>query len=147
AFMGIIFILINIAAVDGSKIIATAGNFTLYDARWFSKGPRHLELILIHLLVQGISPVGYCLFAAGIVRHKRHNYPADSVYNMMTKKWWHLELALIIFAVSLLLAGIAALFGRYYTYLWVIYFTGAIVAGFIDLKGIKIPPRMEVENE
>ncbi len=145
-FMGIIFVLINIVAVDGSKIIARAGKFVLYDAQWFSKSPRRFELVLIHLLVQGISPVGYCLFAAGIVRHRRHNYPLDSLYNMMTKKWWHLELALIIFAASLLLAGFAALFGRYYTYLWVIYFTGAIVAGFIDLKGIKLPPRLEVEK-
>ncbi|MFH1353149.1 MAG: hypothetical protein ABIH68_06225 [bacterium] len=143
AFMGIIFILINIAAVDGSKVIAASGNFVLYDAEWFSEGPKRLELVLIHLLIQGISPVGYCLFAAGLVRHKRHRFPANSIYNMMTAKWYYLELALIIFAGSLLLAGVAALFGAYYTYLWVIYFAGATVAGLVDLKGIKLPPRVE----
>ncbi|MCD6423826.1 MAG: hypothetical protein J7L42_06910 [Elusimicrobia bacterium] len=145
-FMGIIFILINIAAVDGSKIIAKYNGFTLYDAQWFSKGHKRFELILIHLLVQGISPVGYCLFAAGIIRHKRHNFPQTSIYNMMPKKWYHLELTLIVFAGSLLIAGVAAFFGRYYTYLWVIYFTGAIIAGIIELKGIKIPPRLESEK-
>ena len=143
AFMGLIFVLINIAAVDGSKVIASMDDFNLYDAAWFSKGPKRMELILIHLLVQGISPVGYCLFAAGIVRHKRHNYPEDSIYNMMTEKWYYLELALIIFACSLIAAGFAALFSGYRTYLWVIYFIGAIVAGLVDLKGIKMPPRIE----
>lgn len=142
-FMGIIFILINIAAVDGSKVLVDTGNFILRDAVWFSKGPKRLELILIHLLVQGISPVGYCLFAAGLVRHKRHSFPKDSIYNMMTVKWYYLELALIIFAGSLLLAGFAALFGGYHTYLWVIYFAGATIAGLVDLKGIKLPPRVE----
>ena len=147
AFMGIIFVLINIAAVDGSKVIARAGNYVLHDAQWFSKGPVRLELVMIHLLAQAISPVGYCLYAAGIVRHKRHQYPADSIYNMMTMKWYYLELALIIFAGSMLAAGITALLGGYKTYLWVIYFVGAIVAGSVDLKGIKLPPRIAETSE
>ncbi|MEA2082250.1 MAG: hypothetical protein U9O97_05880 [Elusimicrobiota bacterium] len=143
AFMGLMFILINIAAVDGSKIIAQNSFITLYDAKWFVNVSPRIELVLIHLLVQGISPVGFCFFAAGIVRHKRHNYPADSIYNMMTKKWYFLEVSLIIFACSMLAAGIAALLTGYGTYLWVIYFAGAIVAGFFDMKGIKLPPRIE----
>jgi len=35
-----------------------------------------------------------------------------------------LETGLLIFALSFVLAGFAALFGQYYTYLWVIYFCG-----------------------
>jgi len=145
AFMGLMFVLINISAVDGSKIIAQNSFVTLYDAQWFMEGPRRIELVLIHLLVQGISPVGFCLFAAGIVRHKRHNYSSDSIYNMMTKKWYFLEVSLIVFACSMLAAGIAALLTGYGTYLWVIYFAGALVAGFFDMKGIKLPPRIEKE--
>jgi len=32
-------------------------------------------------------------------------------------------------------------FGAYYTYVWVIYFVGAMLSGLIELRGIKLPPR------
>lgn len=144
--MALIFILINIVAIDGSKIIVQWNGFKLYDATWFSQGNKRVELILIHLIVQGISPVGFFLLASGYVRHRRHNYPPDSVYNLMPLKWKYLETGLIIFALSFIFAGCAAFFGHYYTYLWVIYYTGAIVAGVIELKGIKIPPREEPDD-
>jgi len=99
------------------------------------------RLIIIHLIVQFISPVGYFILAAAYVRHRRHNYPLSSVYNLMPKKWRYLEAGLLIFALSMITAGVAAFFGQYYTYLWVIYFFAAIVAGIIELISVKIPPR------
>jgi len=143
--MATIFILINVAAIEGSKVIAEWNGWRLYDAVWFEKGGR-TELILIHLIIQAISPVGYFLLASGYVRHRRHNYPPDSLYNMMPLKWRYLEAGLIVFAVSLILAGAAAFIGHYYTYLWAIYYLGAIIAGLIELAGEKIPPRKGPED-
>jgi hypothetical protein len=140
-FMALIFILINNVAVTGSKVLATFGTLNIYDATWFSTGPARLELVLIHLISQLVSPVGFLVLAAAYVRHRRHRYPLSSVYNLMPLKWRYLEAGLLIFAASLIVAGFAAFFGQYYTYLWVIYFTGAMIAGLFELKGIKIPPR------
>jgi hypothetical protein len=140
-FMATIFILTNSLAVDGSKVLATVGGVNIYDPTWFSTGQPKVQLILIHLICQLVSPVGFFALAAAYVRHRRYNYPLSHIYNLMPLKWKHLEVGLLVFAVSLFVAGTAALFGQYYTYLWVIYFFGAIVAGLIELKGIKIPPR------
>ncbi|MDD5686795.1 MAG: hypothetical protein PHE88_03045 [Elusimicrobia bacterium] len=138
--MAIIFILVNSVAIDGSKIISSYGGFNLYDAVWFSSGPKKIELMLIHLFVQLISPVGFFILAISIVRSRRHNYSKDSIYNLMPLKWKYLEIGLEIFVLSMIVAGIAALVGRYYTYLWVIYFVGALISGAIELKSVKIPP-------
>lgn len=140
-FMALVFILINSVAIDGSKVLSEIGGVTIYDATWFSSGQPRAQLILIHLIVQLVSPVGFVLLAAAYVRHRRHNYSLKEVYNLMPLKWRYLEAGLLIFAASFLIAGLAAFFGQYYTYLWVIYFTGAIIAGLFELKGIKIPPR------
>lgn len=141
SLMAGIFILINSIAIDGSKVLAAIGPVTIYDAKWFSSGTPRLELVLVHLISQLVSPVGFFVMAAAYVRHRRYNYPLGEIYNMMTLKWKHLEISLVIFAASLIVAGSAAFLGQYYTYLWLIYFTGAIIAGLIELKGIKIPPR------
>ena len=143
--MALIFILINKVAIDGSRLLTEFAGIKIYDAVWFSKG-NSPELILIHLISQFISPVGYFLLAAAYVRHRRHNYPLSTVYNMMPVKWKYLESGLLIFAGSLIVSGVAAFFGSYYTYLWVIYFTGAIIAGIIELEGVKIPQREEPED-
>jgi hypothetical protein len=139
--MGIIFVLTNSMAVDGSKIILSTGNFTLYDATWFSSGDRKIQLVLIHLISQLVSPVGLIILAGAFVRHRRHNYMLGNIYTQMKTKWRYLETGLIIMSWSIILAGIAVMFGRYYTYLWVIYFVGAIIAGFFVLYSIKLAPR------
>jgi len=139
--MALMFILVNSSAIDGSKVLATYFGFNIYDATWFSTGPTKPQLVIIHLISQLISPVGFFILAAAYVRHRRYNYPLSNIYNQMPKKWKLLEIGLLTFAGSLLVAGFAAFFGQYYTYLWVIYFTGAIVAGAIWLKSIEIPPR------
>lgn len=145
-FMALIFILVNSIAIDGSKVLATINGMNIYDAVWFTATPHKIQLVLIHLIAQLVSPVGFLLLAAAYVRHRRHNYKLTSVYNLMPLKWKYLETGLLIFVVSMVVAGIAALLGKYYTYLWVIYFIGAIVAGLIELKGIKIPPREAPED-
>lgn len=137
----LIFMLVNGMAIDGSKEIASLFGMRIYDAVWFASGTRRPELVLIHLFVQLISPVGFFLMAAAYVRHRRYNYPLSNVYNLMPKKWKYLEIGLLIFALSFVTAGFAALFGQYYTYLWTIYFAGATVAGVIETIGVKIPPR------
>lgn len=138
--MAIIFILINKVAIDGSKIIATFNEFNLYDAMWFSEGPAKFELLLIHLFVQLVSPIGFFILVIAIVRRRRHNYPKDSEYNLMPLKWRYLEAGFEILVASMIIAWVAALVGHYYTYLWVIYFVGAIISGGIELKSIIIPP-------
>ena len=145
-FMAVIFILVNSAAINGSTEIASIGNIKLYDAVWFSDGHGRTQLILIHLIVQFISPVGFLILSTAIVRSKRHNYPAGSIYNLMPLKWKYLEAGLIVFIVSLIIAGFAAILGRYYTYIWVIYFIGAIISGMIELKSVMIPPRSAPED-
>ena len=139
--MALMFILVNSVAISGSKVLTTYFGFNVYDATWFSTGPLRIELVLIHLMTQLISPVGFFVLAAAYVRHRRYNYPLSNIYNQMQKKWKLLEIGLLTFAGSLMVAGFAAFFGQYYTYLWVIYFTGAIIAGVIWLKSIEIPPR------
>jgi MFS family permease len=139
--MASIFILINVVAITGSKVLGTIGGVNIYDAVWFPSGSARIELVLIHLISQMISPVGFFLLSAAYVRHRRYNYSLSSVYNLMTLKWKYLETGLLIFALSLLFAGFAAFFGQYYTYLWVIYFVGAIIAGMLELKSVKLPPR------
>lgn len=138
--MGVIFALTNSMAVDGSKIIATIGNLNLYDATWFS-GESKIQLVLIHLICQLVSPVGIILLAAAFVRHRRHTYMLGHIYTNMKTKWRYLETGLIILPSSFILSGLFAMFGRYYTYLWVIYFVGAIIAGFFVLYSIKLAPR------
>lgn len=140
-FMALIFILINHVAVDGSKVVAEIGGIALYDPVWFSTNTARVELVLVHLICQLVSPVGFLVLAAAYVRHRRYNYPLEHIYNLMPLKWKYLETGLSVFAVSLVVAGFAAFFGQYYTYLWVIYFLGAIIAGLIELKSITLPPR------
>ncbi|OGS43950.1 MAG: hypothetical protein A2539_06895 [Elusimicrobia bacterium RIFOXYD2_FULL_34_15] len=139
-FMAIIFILVNRIAIDGSKVIASFNGINLYDAVWFSLGQKRYELILIHLFAQFISPVGFFVLATAIVRRRRHNYPKDSIYNLMPLKWKYLEIGLEVFVISMLIAGVSALLGHYYTYLWMIYYVGAIISGAIELKSVKILP-------
>jgi len=59
----------------------------------------------------------------------------------MTKKWRYLEWSLIIIVASFVAAGFGAFFGGYYTYLWTIYFVGAIAAGALQHHSIKMPLR------
>ncbi len=139
--MAVIFILINSIAVDGSKILTTFWGINIHDAKWFSEGPVNVHLVVVHLISQLVSPVGFFLLAAAYVRHRRYNYPTDSIYNLMPLKWKYLETGLLIFAVSMIFAGLAAFLGQYYTYLWVIYFVGATISGIVELLGVKIPPR------
>ncbi len=139
--MATIFILINAVAITGSKVLGSVAGLPIYDAVWFSGGGQRTELVLIHLIAQLVSPVGFFILAAAYVRHRRYNYSLGEIYNNMPRKWKYLEVGLLMFAGSLVMAGLAALFGQYYTYLWVIYFTGAIVSGILELKGIEIPPR------
>jgi len=140
-FMALIFVLVNTIVVDGSKILADYHGMKIYDAVWFSNGNVRAELVVIHLVSQFISPVGFLFLASAYVRHRVHNYKLSEIYNQMILKWKYLEAGLLIFAGSIILAGFAAFFGEYYTYLWVIYFIGAIVAGIVELRGILIPPR------
>lgn len=139
--MALMFILVNSTAIDGSKVLATYFGLNVYDATWFSVGPQKIQLVLMHLISQLISPVGFFLLAAAYIRHRRYNYPLSNIYNQMQKKWKLLEIGFLTFAGSLIVAGFAAFFGQYYTYLWVIYFVGAIIAGLIWLRSIEIPPR------
>lgn len=139
--MGTIFALTNSMAVTGDKIIATVGNFNLYDAVWFAQADRKIQLVMIHLICQLVSPVGIILLAAAFVRHRRHNYLLGHIYTNMKTKWRYLETGLIILPMSFVLSGILAFFGRYYQYLWTIYFIGAIVAGLFVLYSIKLAPR------
>jgi hypothetical protein len=139
--MGIIFILLNTLAVTGSKVLSIWGFITLYDPIWFKSANPPIQLILIHLICQFVSPVGFLLLAATYVRQRRHNYQFANIYNLIPTKWKYLEASLIIFAGSFIIAGLTILFGDYYTYIWVIYFTGSIVSGFFEMKSIKLPPR------
>lgn len=138
--MGVIFVLVNTLAVSGSQLINSWGFIKIYDALWFNNGTI-LQLVMIHLICQFISPIGFLLLSAAYVRHRRHNYQLANIYNLMPLKWKYLETALIIFAMSFIAAGIAVIFGSYYTYLWVIYFIGAIVSAILILESIKLPPR------
>jgi hypothetical protein len=140
-FMALIFILINSIAIDGSKLLVSLGGLNIYDATWFSKTQPNLALVAVHLIAQLISPVGFFVLAAAYVRNRRYKYTMANIYNLMPLKWKYLEAGLSIFAASMIVAGIAALVGQYYTYLWVIYFLGAIIAGIVELISVKIPPR------
>mgnify|MGYP006873130483 CR=1 FL=1 len=141
SLMGLIFVLVNSMAVDGSKIIANIGTLNMYDAVWFSGNDVKFQLVLIHLICQFVSPVGLILLAAAFVRHRRHTYMLGHIYTNMKTKWRYLETGLIILPGSFILSGIFAMFGRYYTYLWVIYFVGSIIAGGFVLYSIKLAPR------
>lgn len=139
--MGIIFVLVNSIAVTSSKILYSWGMINMYDPVWFASGAPMVQLVMIHLICQFVSPVGFFILAAAYVRHRRHNYQLAHIYNLMPTKWRYLEASLIVFALSFIAAGAAVVFGRYYTYVWSIYFVGAIVSGIIELYGIKLPPR------
>jgi hypothetical protein len=138
--MGIIFVLLNSIAVSGSKVLSSWGNISIYDPVWF-QSVSAIQLVLIHLICQFVSPVGFLLLSAAYVRHKRHNYHLANIYNLIPTKWKYLEVSLIILAGSFIIAGIAVIFGSYYTYIWSIYFVGAIVSGIFEMIGIKLPPR------
>jgi len=139
--MGIIFVLINSIAVTGSKVLYSWGMINMYDPVWFSSGSPVIQLVAVHLICQFVSPVGFLLLAAAYVRHRRHNYQLAHIYNLMPTKWRYLEASLMIFAASFIAAGAAVVFGSYYTYVWAIYFIGAIISGLIEMRGIKLPPR------
>ncbi|MDR0486180.1 MAG: hypothetical protein LBH29_05585 [Elusimicrobiota bacterium] len=138
--IGLIFVLVNTMSSNSSKIVYD-GFITMHDAVWFSDKTLPIQLMAIHLICQLVSPVGFFILSMAYIKHRRHNYQLSNVYNLMTLKWKYLETSLLILAASFVTAGIAAVFGRYYTYLWSIYFVGAIVSGFFGLKSIKIPPR------
>jgi hypothetical protein len=146
SLMGIIFVLLNSIAVTGSKLLSTWGNINIYDPIWFQSAHPSVQLILIHLICQFVSPVGFLLLAAAYVRHRRHTYQLANIYNLIPTKWRYLEASLIIFAASFIATGVAVLCGSYYTYLWSIYFIGAIISGIFEMKSIKLPPR-EIPND
>ncbi|MDR1941663.1 MAG: hypothetical protein LBQ47_04995 [Endomicrobium sp.] len=139
--IGIIFVLTNTLAVSGSKLIYSWGIINMYDPVWFASGAPVVQLVMIHLICQFVSPVGFLLLAAAYVKHRRHNYQMAHIYNLIPLKWKYLELSMVIFAASFIAAGAAVVFGSYYTYVWVIYFIGAIISGIVELRGIKLPPR------
>ncbi|MCL2390004.1 MAG: hypothetical protein FWD54_04345 [Endomicrobia bacterium] len=139
--MGIIFVLVNTLAVSESRLIYSWGIINMYDPVWFSNEAPVMQLVAVHLICQFVSPVGFLLLAAAYVRHRRHNYQLSNIYNLMPTKWRYLEASLVIFAATFIAAGIAVVFGKYYTYVWSIYFIGAIVSGFFEMKSIKLPPR------
>ncbi|MDR2773014.1 MAG: hypothetical protein LBB93_06060 [Elusimicrobiota bacterium] len=139
-FMGIIFVLTNSLLASSSKILYSYRSITIYDAVWAANGAPE-QLILIHLLCQLISPIGFFVLAASYIKHRRHEYKLSYIYNLMPTKWKYLEASLIIFAFSFIVAGIAVTFGSYYTYIWVIYFVGAIISGLFGLRSISLPPR------
>jgi hypothetical protein len=139
--MGVIFVLVNSIAATGSKVIYSFGMINMYDPVWFASGSPVIQLVIIHLICQLVSPVGFFLLAAAYVRHRRHSYQLAHIYNLMPKKWKYLEASLMIFSASFIAAGAAVIFGSYYTYIWVIYFIGAIISGAFELVGIKLPPR------
>ncbi|MDR2426178.1 MAG: hypothetical protein LBD46_03215 [Endomicrobium sp.] len=141
SLMGVIFVLVNTIAATSSKIIYSWGIISMYDPVWFASGVPLIQLVIIHLICQFVSPVGFLLLAAAYVKHRRHNYQLTHIYNLMPKKWRYLEASLMILAGSFLAAGTAVVFGSYYTYVWVIYFIGAIISGAFELIGIKLPPR------
>ncbi|MDR3112216.1 MAG: hypothetical protein LBU55_03485 [Elusimicrobiota bacterium] len=139
--MAIIFILLNSLAVDGSLLLCSTGFIDIYDPVWFQNKNHSMQLVVIHLICQLVSPVGFLLLSAAYVRNRRHNYQLSDVYNLMTTKWKYLEFGLTIFAFSFITAGVTAILGAYYTYIWVIYFIGAIISGFFVLKSLKLPLR------
>lgn len=141
SLMGIIFVLINSLAVTESRLIYSWGFIHMYDAVWFSSGKPVMQLVMIHLICQFVSPVGFLFLAAAYVRHRRHSYQLAHIYNLIPTKWRYLEASLIIFAMSFIVAGAAVVFGTYYTYVWSIYFIGAIISGLFEMKSIKLPPR------
>ena len=140
-FSALIFILINNVAIAGSKEISSFFGMKVYDAVWFSIPQMRIELMIVHLITQLISPVGFFVLSAAYVRHRRHNYTLSEIYNLMPLKWKYLETGLLVFTGAWVLAGIVAIFGGYHTYLWLIYFGGSIVAGMIELRGVQLPPR------
>jgi hypothetical protein len=144
--IGVIFVLLNTIAVTDSKVLSTWGNIQAYEPIWFQSANTPIQLILVHLICQFISPVSFLLLAAIYVRHKRHNYQLASIYNLIPVKWKYLEASLIIFAFSFVVAGIAVICGKYYTYIWSIYFVGAIISGVLEMRNIKLPPR-EMPND
>ncbi|MDR3048274.1 MAG: hypothetical protein LBV16_00280 [Elusimicrobiota bacterium] len=139
--MAVVFVLINTAVATSSQIIYSGALFDIHDAVWFSEGAAPFQLIAIHLICQFVSPVGFFLLSVAYIKHRRHNYTLANVYNLMPTKWKYLEISLIVFASSFIIAGLAVAIGRYYTYIWAIYFVGAIISGLFGLKSIKLPPR------
>jgi hypothetical protein len=138
SLMGIIFVLTNSVVAMYSRVIFEHGFFILYDPVWNDVMP---QITMIHLICQLVSPVGFFVLAVAYIRHRRYAYTLGHIYNQMPRKWKYLEASLIIFALSFVLAGFGVAFGRYYAYLWSIYFVGAIIAGFFCLWSIKIAPR------
>ena len=139
--MGIIFVLVNSIAVKDHAIIYSNEFITAYDPLWFVGNAYVVQLIIIHLICQFVAPVGFLLLAAAYVRHRRHHYELSSVYDLMPRKLRYLEASLMIFAFSFIIAGGAVVFGKYYTFVWAIYFIGAIIAAIVELKSILMPPR------
>ncbi|MDR2708730.1 MAG: hypothetical protein LBC07_01990 [Elusimicrobiota bacterium] len=138
SLMGIIFVLINTVIGSESKVIFSSYGLTLYDGVWQSTLP---QLVMIHLICQLISPVGFLILASSYIKHRRYEYTLAHIYNQMPLKWKYLEASCYIFGLSFVLAGVGVAFGGYYTYLWSIYFIGSIASGFFALKSITIPPR------
>jgi hypothetical protein len=144
--MAVIFVLTNTMAATSSQLVYSGVLFDIHDAVWFVNENSSVQLMAIHLICQFVSPVGFFLLSVAYIKHRRHNYTLAAVYNLMPTKWKYLEISLIIFAASFIIAGIAAAFGRYYTYIWAIYFVGAIISGLFGLKSIKLPPREQPDD-
>lgn len=138
--MATIFVLTNTMIVTSSTVIYS-GFIDINDAVWLANREGHIQLMLIHLICQLVSPVGFFILSVAYIKHRRHNYQLANVYNLMPTKWKYLETSLWILAISFISAGIAVVLGRYYTYIWTIYFAGAIVSGLFGLRSIKLPPR------
>jgi len=144
--LGILFITVNVFAINGSEEIFRIGRWVAYDGVWFkSSDELHERLMSVLFMVRFIDPVLMVSLAGGLVLWHARHYPVDKkmLYDNMPRKLFILGVACFAFSLSMLSVGLLSLVAHIPNQWW-IYYLGALAAGFLETFSLAMPLKKSV---
>ncbi len=144
--LGVVFVALNVRAMNGSVEIFRLGRYPAYDGVWFRADDAHSQALMSILFVLRFIDPLFLLLLAGVIvyRHARH-YPEEKgeVYDNMQKKLYFLAAAVFAFPVSMLITGVLVFFKM--PNQWWVYYLGALIAGLLEAVSLSLPLRRDVQ--
>jgi two-component system, response regulator YesN len=143
-FLAVIFIVVNIFAIGGSREIFRIGNYPVYDGVWFHPSNPRLDLMPILFIIRLINPVFFMLVIGVIAMWSSITYPKETVYTNMGKKLFFQSLAVWSYGFSMLSTGFMVLFWKIPNQWWM-YYIGALAAGIFESISLSLPLHKDPE--
>ncbi len=142
--LAVLFAVINVFAVGGSKEIFKIGKYVVYDGIWFHETNPNRRLMPILFVIRFLSPVMMMIIAGTISLRRSVTFPKDTIYDNMPKKLLFQSFAVFSFGLSMLFCGFTFIFWNIPNQWW-IYYAGALMAGIFEIISLKISLKKEVK--